>query len=94
MTNPIKQLEVAAKAAPGIANAIKGLVSKDFNLSGEMVAPKTRFNRVISPHRDLRVCPSLDARRITHDQYRHANQCAQHRSVDDGHSLYDAHPGF
>ena len=51
VTNPLKQLEVAAKAAPGLAKAIKGLVSKEFNLSGEMVAPKTRFNRVISSHR-------------------------------------------
>lgn len=51
VTNPLKQLEVAAKAAPGIAKAVKGLVSKEFNLTGEMVAPKTRFNRVISPHR-------------------------------------------
>ncbi|TNE32485.1 MAG: wax ester/triacylglycerol synthase family O-acyltransferase, partial [Alphaproteobacteria bacterium] len=51
VTNPLKQLEVAAKAAPGIAKAIKGLISKDFNLTGEMVAPKTRFNRVVSSHR-------------------------------------------
>ncbi len=51
VTNPLKQLEVAAKAAPGLAKTIKGLISKEFNLSGEMVAPKTRFNRVISAHR-------------------------------------------
>lgn len=51
VTNPLKQLEVAAKAAPGLAKAIKGLVVKDFDLSSEMVAPKTRFNKVISPHR-------------------------------------------
>lgn len=51
VTNPLKQLEVAAKAAPGLAKALKGLVAKDFNVSGEMVAPKTRFNKVISPHR-------------------------------------------
>ncbi len=51
VTNPLKQLEVAAKAAPGLARAVKGLISKDFNLSGEMVAPRTRFNRVLSPHR-------------------------------------------
>ncbi|MFZ9395797.1 MAG: WS/DGAT/MGAT family O-acyltransferase [Erythrobacter sp.] len=51
VTNPFKQLEVAAKAAPGLAKAIKGLVSKEFNLSGEMLAPRTRFNKGISPHR-------------------------------------------
>ena len=66
VTNPLKQLEVAAKAAPGIANAIKGLVSKDFNLSGEMVAPKTRFNRVISSHRVVegRSLPLADIKAI------------------------------
>lgn len=51
MTNPLKQLEVAAKAAPGLARAIKGLAVKDFEVSSDMLAPKTRFNRVISPHR-------------------------------------------
>ncbi|MFN2100153.1 WS/DGAT/MGAT family O-acyltransferase [Altererythrobacter sp. MF3-039] len=66
VTNPLKQLEVAAKAAPGIANAIKGLVSKDFNISGEMVAPKTRFNRVISSHRVVegRSLPLADIKEI------------------------------
>ena len=51
IANPMKQLEVAAKAAPGLAKAIKGLAKKEFDLSREMVAPKTRFNRKISPHR-------------------------------------------
>ena len=51
VTNPLKQLEVAAKAAPGIAKALKGLVAKEFSVSGEMVAPKSRFNKVISAHR-------------------------------------------
>jgi diacylglycerol O-acyltransferase len=51
LTNPMKQLQVAAKAAPGLAKAIKGLAAKDFNVSGEMIAPKTRFNKVISAHR-------------------------------------------
>ncbi len=51
ITNPMKQLEVAAKAAPGIANAIAGLAKKDFKLSGEMIAPRSRFNRAISPNR-------------------------------------------
>ena len=51
MTNPLKQLEVAAKAAPGLARAIKGLAVKDFKVERAMVAPKTRFNKVISPHR-------------------------------------------
>lgn len=51
LTNPAKQLEVAAKAAPGLANAVKGLVTKQFKLSRDMVAPRTRFNRKISAHR-------------------------------------------
>jgi len=51
VTNPLKQLEVAAKAAPGLAKAIKGLVVKDFTVSSDMLAPKSRFNRTISPHR-------------------------------------------
>ncbi|MDC8754802.1 wax ester/triacylglycerol synthase family O-acyltransferase [Erythrobacter sp. sf7] len=51
VTNPLKQLEVAAKAAPGLAKAIKGLVVKDFTVSADLIAPKSRFNRKISPHR-------------------------------------------
>jgi len=51
VTNPLKQLEVAAKAAPGLAKAIKGLAAKEFSVSRDMVAPKSRFNRVISSHR-------------------------------------------
>lgn len=51
ITNPVKQLEVAAKAAPGLAKALRGLAAKEFDVSSEMIAPKTRFNRKISPHR-------------------------------------------
>lgn len=51
IANPVRQLDVAAKAMPGVAKAIKGLVSKDFRLHGEMIAPRTRFNAVISPGR-------------------------------------------
>lgn len=51
LLNPLKQAEVAAKALPGVANAIKGLVTKDFKLSTDMMPPRTRFNRSISPHR-------------------------------------------
>lgn len=48
LLNPMKQLEVAAKAAPGLAKAIAGLAKKEFSLHGEMIAPKTRFNKTIS----------------------------------------------
>lgn len=66
VTNPLKQIEVAAKAAPGLAKALKGLVAKDFNVSGEMVAPKSRFNKVISAHRVVegRSVPLADIKAI------------------------------
>lgn len=66
VTNPLKQLEVAARAAPGLAKALKGLVAKDFNVSGEMLAPKTRFNKVISAHRVVegRSVPLADIKAI------------------------------
>ena len=51
VANPVRQLEVAAKAVPGLARAVKGLATKDFALHGEMIAPRTRFNQVISPNR-------------------------------------------
>ncbi|WP_337660862.1 WS/DGAT/MGAT family O-acyltransferase [Erythrobacter sp. Alg231-14] len=49
--NPLKQAQVAAQAVPGVASAIKGLVAREFKLSTDMVPPRTRFNRSISPHR-------------------------------------------
>ncbi len=66
VTNPLKQLEVAAKAAPGLAKALKGLVAKEFNVSREMLAPKTRFNKVISAHRvtEGRSLPLADVKAI------------------------------
>ena len=51
VTNPMKQLDVAARAMPGVARAIKGLVAKDFDVSREMIAPRSRFNYPISPGR-------------------------------------------
>ncbi|MDJ0642877.1 MAG: wax ester/triacylglycerol synthase family O-acyltransferase [Erythrobacter sp.] len=51
LLNPVKQAQVAAQALPGVASAIKGLITRDFKLSTDMVPPRTRFNRSISPHR-------------------------------------------
>ncbi|MEB3415604.1 wax ester/triacylglycerol synthase family O-acyltransferase [Alteriqipengyuania sp. WL0013] len=51
ITNPMKQLEVAAKAMPGMANALKGAVQKDFKLERDLIPPGTRFNRKISASR-------------------------------------------
>ena len=66
VTNPMKQLEVMAKAAPGLANAIKGLAAKDFSVSGDMLAPRTRFNKVISNARVVegRSVPLADIKAI------------------------------
>ena len=66
ITNPWKQLEVAARAAPGIAKALKGLAAKDFSVSRDMLAPRTRFNRVISAHRVVegRSVPLADIKAI------------------------------
>ncbi|MEM6266337.1 MAG: WS/DGAT domain-containing protein, partial [Pseudomonadota bacterium] len=36
---------------PGVASAIKGLVSRDFKVTSDLVAPRTRFNQSISAHR-------------------------------------------
>ncbi len=68
VTNPMKQLEVAAKAAPGLAKAIKGLAAKDFSVSREMLAPRTRFNKVISTARVVegRSVPLADIKAIRH----------------------------
>lgn len=49
--NPGRQLDVAAKTVPGLARAIKGLATRDFSLTGELVAPRCRFNAVLSPGR-------------------------------------------
>ena len=66
LVNPMKQLEVAAKAAPGLAKAIKGLATKDFKVGREMIAPRSRFNRRISPHRVVegRSVPLADIKAI------------------------------
>jgi diacylglycerol O-acyltransferase / wax synthase len=66
VANPVRQLDVAAKAMPGVAKAIKGLISKDFKLHGEMLAPRTRFNTVISANRVVegRSIPLADIKAI------------------------------
>ncbi len=64
--NPLKQLEVAARAAPGLAKAIKGLAAKEFKVSSEMLAPRSRFNKVISTARVVegRSVPLADIKAI------------------------------
>ena len=64
--NPLKQVQVAAQAVPGVASAIKGLVAREFKLSTDLVPPRTRFNRSISPHRVVegRTFPLADFKSI------------------------------
>ena len=64
--NPIKQAQVAAQAVPGVAKAIKGVVSREFKLTTDYVPPRTRFNRSISSHRviDGRSFPLADFKSI------------------------------
>jgi len=49
--NPFRQAEVLARAVPGIARAVGGLAKRDFAVHGEMIAPRSRFNAVISQAR-------------------------------------------
>ncbi|MEO0689773.1 MAG: wax ester/triacylglycerol synthase family O-acyltransferase [Pseudomonadota bacterium] len=49
--NPFKQVQVAAQSIPGVASAIKGLITRDFKLTSDLVPPRTRFNNTISSHR-------------------------------------------
>lgn len=66
IANPVRQMEVAAKAMPGLARTIKGLAAKDFNVHGGMLAPRTRFNAVISANRVVegRSLPLADIKAI------------------------------
>ena len=51
IVNPFKQVQVAAQSIPGVAGAIKGLIAREFKITSDIVPPRTRFNRSISPHR-------------------------------------------
>ncbi|MEM6388159.1 MAG: wax ester/triacylglycerol synthase family O-acyltransferase [Pseudomonadota bacterium] len=56
IVNPFRQAQVAAQSIPGVASAIKGLITRDFKLSSDLVPPRTRFNRTISGHRVVEGC--------------------------------------
>ena len=49
--NPLQQLQVAAKSTPGLYRLAQGVMGKDIEMGGEMIAPRTRFNTTISAHR-------------------------------------------
>lgn len=49
--NPMQQITVAARSTPGLYRLAQGALDKDFKISRELIGPRTRFNRAISPHR-------------------------------------------
>ncbi|QGN56216.1 wax ester/triacylglycerol synthase family O-acyltransferase [Novosphingobium sp. Gsoil 351] len=49
--NPFQQLNVAARSTPGLYRLLQGVMGKNFEMGGEMIAPKSRFNTTISAHR-------------------------------------------
>lgn len=77
LMNPLKQAQVAAQAVPGIASAIKGLISKDFKLTSDYVPPRTRFNRTISPHR------VVEGRRFSLEEFKSIRALVPDAKVND-----------
>ncbi len=51
ITNPVRQIEVAARTVPGLMRTAKGLAKQDFSLKTATTAPRTRFNARLSPSR-------------------------------------------
>ncbi|GJL95855.1 MAG: diacylglycerol O-acyltransferase [Hyphococcus sp.] len=51
ITSPLRQAKVAMESTPGMARAAVGAVKGDFDITGMLKTPRTRFNNVISPHR-------------------------------------------
>ena len=50
-TNPLRQMEVAAKSAPGVFRVVKGAIKGDFDIASTFSTPRTRFNGKVSAHR-------------------------------------------
>lgn len=50
-TNPLRQMEVAAKSAPGVLRVVKGAIKGDFDIASTFSTPRTRFNGKVSAHR-------------------------------------------
>jgi diacylglycerol O-acyltransferase / wax synthase len=51
LMNPIRQIDVARKAVPGLFRAVKGLANRDFEIDPAINTPRTRFNVKVSPNR-------------------------------------------
>ncbi len=49
--NPVRQIDVARKAMPGLFRAVKGIANRDFSLDPAIKTPRTRFNGKLSPNR-------------------------------------------
>ncbi|MEO0981313.1 MAG: wax ester/triacylglycerol synthase family O-acyltransferase [Pseudomonadota bacterium] len=49
--NPIRQIGVAAQAAPGVLRTARGMIKREYGLTTALRAPKTRFNVKVSPNR-------------------------------------------
>ncbi len=66
VVNPVRQVSVAARAVPGVARTVRGMMKKEFGLDAARRAPKTRFNGKISPHRVVegRMFPLADIKSL------------------------------
>ena len=51
LRNPLERVRVAAQTTPALYRLVQGAASKDFEIGAEMIAPRTRFNVAIGPHR-------------------------------------------
>lgn len=51
LTNPFRQLNAMRHSVPGMARAARSLFKGDIDFKALMKAPRTRFNRTVSPHR-------------------------------------------
>lgn len=49
--NPLRQVDIARKAVPGLFRAVKGVAQRQFDLDPAINTPRTRFNASISPNR-------------------------------------------
>lgn len=51
LTRPMQAVELLTRGVPALSRALKGLVSKDLKLPTTGLAPNTRLNGTVSPHR-------------------------------------------
>lgn len=49
--NPLRQMSVAAKSAPGMYRMAKGVLKGDYDIGEAFNTPRTRFNGTVSAHR-------------------------------------------